>query len=245
MRGMRREWTEELAASMRSCQALNTELRQLNDSGSLEILKATAAAKYKDMLSGLPSVIIVEEAGEVLEAHVLTSMSPETKQLIMFGDHEQLRPKVESWSLQMQSGQGLDLNVSMFERLIEDGFPHAALCVQHRMHPDISRLVRPTYPRGLEDHASMHNHPPLRGVDPGRRVIFVDHKNMEEQGGFRSSATMLSKVNKFEVGMAVATVKYLLQQGYAPGELVVLTPYLTAPGAAPCDASGDSGGRAE
>lgn len=26
--------------------------------------------------------------------------------------------------------------------------------------------------------------------------------------------------------MAVATVKYLLQQGYAPGQLVVLTPYL-------------------
>jgi superfamily I DNA and/or RNA helicase len=170
---------------------------------------------------------------------------------------------VESWPLQTQSGQGFDLNVSMFERLIKGGLPHAALGVQHRMHPDISRLVRPTYPAGLEDHASVHNHPPLRGIEPGRRVVFVNHEKIEDQeGGFRSSAALLSKVglfdclesntshslicgsltlevcpttlppaarvqvNKFEVGMAVSTVKYLLQQGYAPGQLVVLTPYL-------------------
>jgi hypothetical protein len=90
MRGLRRQWTEQLAASMRSCQVLNTELRQLNDSGSVEILKAarvvgcttTGAAKFKDMLSSC-SVVMVEEAGEVLEAHVLTSLSPKTKQLIM------------------------------------------------------------------------------------------------------------------------------------------------------------------
>ena len=52
---------------------------------------------------------------------------------------------MESWALQTQSGQGFDHNVSMFERLIKGGLSHAALGVQHRMHPDISRLVRPTY----------------------------------------------------------------------------------------------------
>lgn len=37
--------------------------------------------------------MLVEEAGEVLEAHVLTSISDKTEQLILIGDHQQLRPK--------------------------------------------------------------------------------------------------------------------------------------------------------
>jgi hypothetical protein len=39
-------------------------------------------------------IVLVEEAGELLEAHVLTSLSPSTKHLILIGDHKQLRPKV-------------------------------------------------------------------------------------------------------------------------------------------------------
>jgi superfamily I DNA and/or RNA helicase len=42
-------------------------------------------------------IVLVEEAGELLEAHVLTSLSPSTKHLILIGDHKQLRPKV--WNL--------------------------------------------------------------------------------------------------------------------------------------------------
>eukprot|EP00967_Tisochrysis_lutea_P055717 scaffold70181_cov14-Tisochrysis_lutea.AAC.1 len=36
----------------------------------------------------------------------------------------------------------------------------------------------------------------------------------------------LSKTNQYEVGMAVSTAIYLMQQGYAPGQLAILTPYL-------------------
>ena len=66
---------------------------------------------------------------------------------MQIGDHKQLRPKVEFHPLSVASGGGHDLNVSLFERLVTSGFPHAALAVQHRMHPDISELVREcTYP---------------------------------------------------------------------------------------------------
>jgi hypothetical protein len=50
-------------------------------------------------------VILVEEAGEVLEAHVLAALTPSTKQLIMIGDHQQLRPKVESYNLTVSGGK--------------------------------------------------------------------------------------------------------------------------------------------
>lgn len=41
-------------------------------------------------------IVICEEAAEVLEAHVLASLTRHTEQLILIGDHEQLRPKVQA-----------------------------------------------------------------------------------------------------------------------------------------------------
>lgn len=69
-----------------------------------------------------------------------------TPTLLFTGDHKQLRPKVEHYELSVQAGRGHSLNVSLFERLVQAGMPHATLAVQHRMHPDISRLIRHTYP---------------------------------------------------------------------------------------------------
>ena len=46
-------------------------------------------------------VVIVEEAGEVFEAHILASLAPTTEHLILIGDHEQLRPKPQLYALQV------------------------------------------------------------------------------------------------------------------------------------------------
>lgn len=49
----------------------------------------TAAAKYSEYLrSALPEVVLVEEAGEILESHVLTALGEETRRLILIGDHK-------------------------------------------------------------------------------------------------------------------------------------------------------------
>lgn len=49
----------------------------------------TAAAMYRDHIKALsPGVVLVEEAGEILESHVLTSLTQDTKKLILIGDHK-------------------------------------------------------------------------------------------------------------------------------------------------------------
>lgn len=49
----------------------------------------TAAAKYSDEIQAFnPDVLLVEEAGEILESHVLTALGPEASQLILIGDHK-------------------------------------------------------------------------------------------------------------------------------------------------------------
>ena len=49
----------------------------------------TAAAKYREEIQSFnPKVLLVEEAGEILESHVLMSLGLETSQMILIGDHK-------------------------------------------------------------------------------------------------------------------------------------------------------------
>ncbi|KAF7519098.1 hypothetical protein PCG10_010340 [Penicillium crustosum] len=189
----------------------------------------TAAAMYsEDIRHASPGIVLLEEAGEILESHVLTAMTPETKHLILIGDHQQLRPKINSYSLSTEKGDGYDLNVSLFERLIHAGFPHTTLSKQHRMCPEISGLVRSlTYP-ALEDDEKTKNRPQPRGLCD--RIIFFHHENPEdifvEVSDQRDENSTGSKRNSFEADIVLKIVKYLGQQGYGTDKLVVLTPYL-------------------
>ena len=43
--------------------------------------------------------MIVEEAAEVFEAHIVTSLTKKTKHVILIGDHEQLKPNAAVYEL--------------------------------------------------------------------------------------------------------------------------------------------------
>jgi len=56
-------------------------------------MTTTGVAKFQALIQqARPELIIVEEAAEVLEAHILAALSSATKHLVLIGDHEQLRP---------------------------------------------------------------------------------------------------------------------------------------------------------
>ncbi|KAL9068301.1 MAG: hypothetical protein Q9157_006551 [Trypethelium eluteriae] len=214
-----------------------TRLSEMWNEKSATILKekriigctTTAAAKYTcELQNANPGIIIVEEAGEILESHILTAMTAETKQLVLIGDHQQLRPKVNNYTLTVEKDEGYDLNRSMFERLVRADYPHTILQKQHRMCPEISSLVkRLTYP-DLEDAPKTMNRPRVRGLRD--RVIFFNHEHMESElsdvPDRRDQGSKSSKQNLFEVDMVVKCVKYLAQQGYGTDKQVILTPYL-------------------
>ncbi|KXH60268.1 ATPase [Colletotrichum salicis] len=189
----------------------------------------TAAAMYKSLIKAAkPDVVLVEEAGEILEAHVLTALHSDTKQLILIGDHKQLRPKINNYALSVEKGDGFDLNRSLFERLILQGHDHVTLQRQHRMHPDISDLVRQmTYPDLLDSDKTKDRKPP-KGFQG--RVSFVNHSHPEDLASNiadrRDVGVVSSRSNLYEARMVLKLVKYLGQQGYGTENLVILTPYL-------------------
>lgn len=188
----------------------------------------TAAAKYVQALQSIsPGVLLVEEAGEILESHILTALGPETKQLILIGDHKQLRPKVH-YDLSVEKGNGYDLNRSLFERLVLKGYPHQVLSQQHRMRPELSIIIRQlTYP-DLVDAAGTQGRDDLRGFQDN--LIFMNHSEPEtelpEVPDWRDNTSISSKKNMFEAKMTLKCVRYLGQQGYKTDDIVVLTPYL-------------------
>ncbi|KAK0705676.1 P-loop containing nucleoside triphosphate hydrolase protein [Lasiosphaeris hirsuta] len=189
----------------------------------------TGAAKYSRLIrAAKPDVVLVEEAGEILESHVLTALVPTVKQLVLIGDHKQLRPKINNYALSVEMGDGFDLNRSLFERLILQGAHHTTLLKQHRMVPEISMIPRAlTYPE-LVDGPNTHGRPPLRGLRD--RVVFLNHGKLEEMDQSvrdrRDPGLKESKKNKFEAEMALRCVRFFGQQGYGSDQMVILTPYL-------------------
>ncbi|TVY77476.1 NFX1-type zinc finger-containing protein 1 [Fusarium oxysporum f. sp. cubense] len=216
---------------------VRTEIKSILDERGRRVLKdkqiiactTTAAAMYQSIIeTANPDVILVEEAGEILEAHIITAMSASVKQLVLIGDHKQLRPKVGNYVLTKEKGEGYDLNVSLFERLVVQGRHFTALEEQHRSHPDISQYPRMlAYPE-LKDMPSTSDRQAIRGLKS--RITFVHHERpedtMDDVAERRDPTAKASKRNLHEAMMVLRMVRYLSQNGYKTENMVVLTPYL-------------------
>ena len=82
--------------------------------------------------------MIVEEAAEILEGQLVAAIPPSVQHLIMIGDHQQLKPVVQNPRLRKTN----NLDVSMFERLVNCKIPFKQLEYQCRMRDDIVDLLR-------------------------------------------------------------------------------------------------------
>ncbi|KAL9077278.1 MAG: hypothetical protein Q9157_003443 [Trypethelium eluteriae] len=192
----------------------------------------TGLAKYLDLLRRLSSkVVICEEAGEVLEAHSLTTLLPSVEHAIFVGDHKQLRPKVQNWDLNSQNprGEQYSLDVSLFERLVEPQIgsvqlPFSTLETQRRMDPSISRLIKETLYPNLKDSLAVQDYPMVQGM---RKRLFWFHHQQPETTQDPTRLISASYSNEFEVEFVAALVSHLVKQNvYGEGDIAVLTPYL-------------------
>ncbi|XP_031549984.1 NFX1-type zinc finger-containing protein 1-like [Actinia tenebrosa] len=178
-------------------------------------MTTSCAAKYHSLLQRVkPKVVIVEEAAEVLEAHILTSLPLDCEHVILIGDHQQLRPSCTVYEL----AKKYNLNISMFERLVKLQMPCVRLSEQHRMRPEIASLMKHIY-EDLQDHPSVKEYDNMRGVE--HNVFFIDHRHHED-----SSEDSFSHLNEHEAQFLVRLCRYFVQQGYEPSQITILTPYL-------------------
>ncbi|VDI32197.1 Hypothetical predicted protein [Mytilus galloprovincialis] len=136
-------------------------------------MTTTCAARYHSVLQEIgPRIIIVEEAAEVLEGHVITTLSRRCEQLILIGDHKQLKPKPTVYKLARE----YKLDLSLFERLANNKLDVQCLALQHRMRPQISKMLKIIYPN-LKDHEVVENYDKVLGIS--ENVYFIDHRETE------------------------------------------------------------------
>lgn len=71
-----------------------------------------------------------------------------------------------------------NFDISLFERMVKNGFPCYTLATQHRMQPEISALMKPIYPF-LINHESVNDRSNIHGVT--KNVYFIHHEMREEK----------------------------------------------------------------
>lgn len=177
-------------------------------------MTTTAAAKYHLLLLELkPKIIIVEEAAEILEAHVVTALNPLCEHLILIGDHKQLRPNPNVFEL----ARNYNLEISLFERMVLNKCHVKCLSSQHRMRPEISQLLHPIYP-DLCDDQSVTKYENIQGLPSN--LFFIQHNELE-----KTNPEGTSYSNPYEADFCIGLCEYLLKQGYKPSQITVLTMY--------------------
>ena len=214
-----REKSKRLADVYHQCTVRFNEIHRQQD---LEVMRqvdvvgmtTSGASRYHAVLQQLtPPICIIEEAAEVLEAHVIASLNTNLKHLVLIGDHKQLRPNPTVYEL----AKSYNLDLSLFERMVNNRINVVTLTTQHRMRPEISALVKPIYPQ-LQDHQSVMNYPHVMGVK--HDLFFINHSIEESHND-----ELMSKSNNHEAAFISKLCKYLLQQGYKASQITVLTPY--------------------
>ncbi|KAG0018307.1 hypothetical protein BGZ82_000485 [Podila clonocystis] len=208
--------------------AMNEFRRAVLRKHSVVAMTINGASESQELIKKLaPRIIIYEEAGQILESHILATLSPSTQHLILIGDHKQLRPQIETYNLSSDSpiGKKYNLDMSLFERLatsVMNLLPLSKLTTQRRMRPSVSSLIRRALYPDIEDGDNVHSYQPVCGM--GDSLYFMHHEHPE---GAKDICGMQSYLNSSEVSMAKALAKYLIKNGYnQPGDIAILTPYL-------------------
>ena len=179
-------------------------------------MTTTGCSKYSTILEQLKfEVVIIEEAAEVLEPHILALFTKNTKRLIMIGDHKQLKPKPYSYELCRK----YNFDVSMFERLINNNIKYVSLKYQRRMKKIFADFVRLIYGKTEYIDRIEEKREPISGMSSD--MFIVNHKHLESE-----KEGMKSKCNEYEAMYLIKLCNYLIKQGYESSQITILTFYV-------------------
>jgi len=206
---------------------MTKKVRQLRETMASQVLEdadvicATCVGAGGEQLAGISfPVVVLDEGSQCAEPEALIPLTKGACHVVLVGDHFQLPPVVQS---QEAAAKGLDL--SLFERLMQQGVPSALLQVQYRMHPALSAFPNTRFYAGrLVDGVQPHQCPAPKGLRlpvPGVPMVMLDVQGQE------TSSQSGSKSNKLEAEGVARVVQALIQAGESAADIGVVTPYIS------------------
>jgi hypothetical protein len=212
---LERQFKETCSQYEKACK----DLLEMKEKHKADVLKgadligmtSTGAALNMQALAALrPAIVIVEEAAELLESQVLAVLRDSVQHLILIGDHKQLRPNVENFDLVKHKS----FDVSLFERLVNNGLLSGTLDMQSRMRPEFVPLLKTVYPL-------LSSHPRVeRNVVPKclRYSMFFWTHDFPEQ-------SERSCKNAGEAAMIKKLVTFVIAEGTDSGKVTIIASY--------------------
>ena len=162
-----------------------------------------------------PCAVIVEEAAEIIEGQLVSVLPPSIQHLVMLGDQEQLKPRVNCYQLKKKR-----LDCSMFERLINNKMSFTQLGQQCRMRDEIADLLRELKIYDVlktNSEKTCHNELPDY-IESS--LYFVKHTEPESKMTGSNSL-----YNEKEIYLILTVAEKLMKNGYLPDDVTVLCPY--------------------
>ena len=218
------EIEEQFEATLDDLYLKISEKKYLENQIKLDICKTrkiigmtiTGASVNSELIQQLsPKIVIVEEAAEILEPSLIAALNEKVEHLILIGDHQQLRPKIDTYELRKK----FHLDISLMERLIRSGkIDFKTLERQCRMRPEFSIMLRDIYPNLKDSEFIVLNEDHEQHYCINKSMFFWVHDFFEEK--------TRSYTNKEEAKLVVSLAIYLLRNKVSVHRISVLAPYL-------------------
>lgn len=186
-------------------------------------------------------VQVHDESAASKEAGTMCALSRESKLVVLVGDHKQLPPTVLS-STHKNNPYRAQMEMPLFQRLIENGWKKTTLRRQYRMHPDISKgpndreydgqliddesvKVRTEYSIFWEQFVAQHHS--LHGKKCRRLMIDVGSPSVRPVGSFSFQNETIARI----VTELITNLLHFESTGdhgmvLNPMDVAVITPYL-------------------
>lgn len=196
--GVTRSFISTMATILSSLQQKLSNLNEeeLLNHSQLVFTTLSVSGQQRFKSTKLFDTLVVDEAGQALEAEVLIPIKMNPKKCLLIGDIQQLPATVTS-----QDAEKLKFGRSMMERLIENcGQPFSMLKTQYRMRPEISSWPSQKYYQNLLENDSSVCQVEYSLKEVGNEMpflapySFIHIDGQEEKGSFGRSFFNIAEV---------------------------------------------------
>jgi len=224
-----REWRkgkdEHLAKALDRYNTYQQQVKQLEDKRHVEFLKSRdlvactitgCCLKIAVISEMAPSIVIVEEAAEILESQLIAALPSSVKHIVLIGDHKQLPPQVHHYRLVKH----YNMAVSIFERLANNGYPIQQLRFHRRGPQSLCPLFSRFYEHAIE--ATNPDGLPPKTFEKLGIAYWWTH-NAESTVSHPGTSLQ----NELEAAMVVGSARFLIVCGEVqPEQITIITGYL-------------------
>jgi len=161
--------------------------------------------------------VLIEEAEEVIESHILSLLTKCTNQIILFSDLKKLKTNENEF------GKNDIKNIPLIKRLINNNIPLVNLEYQRRMKPIFIEFIKIIYGEDnkdiFKDYLDVNDNEKVKGIEKDMFIIKHNEKETINDNDLNNVSNM------YEAKYLSKLAAYLLRQGYKKNEIVILTFY--------------------